>query len=121
RVAELCDHVVLNSLPQWRRFHDRLSGRASVGLRVNPGLSFIHDERYDPCRQHSKLGVPIAPLAEVAATAPEELMGLEGLHFHTNCESESFAPLLQTVRLVSEKLDPLQRSLCWINLGGGYL
>src|SRR6478672_10260212 len=37
RIAGLCDHVVLNSLPQWQRFRARLAGRASVGLRVNPG------------------------------------------------------------------------------------
>jgi carboxynorspermidine decarboxylase len=120
-IADLCDHVVLNSLSQWERFRARLSGRAGVGLRVNPGLSYIADERYNPCRPHSKLGVPIASLAEVAATAPEELAGIEGVHFHTNCDSESFAPLLETVRLVCERLDPLLRSLRWINLGGGYL
>ena len=33
--------------------------KASTGLRVNPELSFVKDARYDPCRAHSKLGVPI--------------------------------------------------------------
>ena len=36
---------------------------------MNPGLSFVADERYDPCRPHSKLGVPIAVLEEVFTIA----------------------------------------------------
>jgi carboxynorspermidine decarboxylase len=120
RLAELCDHVALNSLSQWGRFRSRMRGRTSIGLRVNPGLSFVEDARYDPCRPQSKLGIPIAALARVVDEAPERLVGVEGLHFHSNCHSESFEPLLQTVRLLVEQLDPLLPSLRWINLGGGY-
>jgi carboxynorspermidine decarboxylase len=120
RLGELCDHVALNSLSQWERFGARLRGRNSVGLRVNPGLSFVEDPRYDPCRRHSKLGVPLGALAEVVARAPERLAGVEGIHFHANCNSLSFEPLLRTVHLMAEKLDPLFRSVRWINLGGGY-
>jgi carboxynorspermidine decarboxylase len=120
RVGELCDHVALNSLSQWGRFRSRLRGRTSVGLRVNPGLSFVEDARYDPCRPHSKLGVPIATLAQVVDEAPEMLVGVEGLHFHSNCHAESFVPLLETVRLLVERLGSLLPSLRWINLGGGY-
>jgi carboxynorspermidine decarboxylase len=120
-IAALCDHLVLNSLSQWQRFRSRLAGRTSVGLRVNPGLSFIADERYDPCRSHSKLGVPVAALAEAYSAGLAAWGDLEGIHFHTNCESESFTPLLETVRLLSRELDPLLHSMRWINLGGGYL
>jgi carboxynorspermidine decarboxylase len=88
---------------------------------VNPGLSFTADERYDPCRPHSKLGVPVAALANAFSAEPAKWDGLEGIHFHTNCESESFEPLLETVRLLSRELGPLLRSMRWINLGGGYL
>jgi carboxynorspermidine decarboxylase len=119
-LAELCDHVVLNSLSQWERFRSRLRGRASIGLRVNPGLSFVEDARYDPCRRHSKLGAPLATLVKVLADAPEELAGLAGLHFHTNCDSILFEPLLRIVHLLAKRLDPLLQSLRWINLGGGY-
>lgn len=119
-LAELCDHVALNSLSQWGRFRSRLRGATSVGLRVNPELSFVEDGRYDPCRPHSKLGVPISTLAGVLEEAPERLVGIEGLHFHNNCHAESWTPLAATVRLVVERLGPLLPSLRWINLGGGY-
>ncbi len=33
-----------------------------VGLRINPELSLVPDARYDPCRPHSKLGVPLEML-----------------------------------------------------------
>jgi carboxynorspermidine decarboxylase len=120
-IAGLCDHVVLNSLSQWRWFRSRFVGHSSVGLRVNPGMSFIADERYNPCRPHSKLGAPLAAMTEALTAEPEAWSSLEGIHFHTNCESESFEPLLETVRLLSQKLVPLLRSVRWINLGGGYL
>jgi carboxynorspermidine decarboxylase len=120
-IARLCDHVVLNSLPQWERFRCCLRGLTSVGLRINPGLSLVADERFDPCRPQSKLGAPIADIRQELSASPQLFEGLEGLHFHTNCESESFEPLLETVSLVSEQLDPLLRTVRWINLGGGYL
>jgi carboxynorspermidine decarboxylase len=120
-IAGLCDHVVLNSLPQFERFRSRLNGRTSIGLRINPELSVVSDARYDPCRPHSKLGTPMASVREVLSDVPDSLAELEGLHFHTNCESESYEPLLRTVNLVAGKLEPLLRSVRWINLGGGYL
>jgi carboxynorspermidine decarboxylase len=48
RLAELCDHVALNSLSQWGRWRSRLRAETSVGLRVNPGLSFLDDARCSP-------------------------------------------------------------------------
>ncbi len=120
RLNELCDYVSLNSLSQLDRFIPALT-EASVGLRVNPELSFVKDARYDPCRAHSKLGVPIRQLACVADSDPEALSGVAGIHLHSNCDSRSFEPLLKTVRRVSRKIDALLHQVSWVNLGGGYL
>lgn len=120
-LATYCDHIVCNSLPQYQRFYDQIGNRASLGLRVNPRLSFVEDERYDPCHAGSKLGMPLDQLAELFQNRPESLRGLQGLHFHTNCDSETFAPLLRTVRRLDRRLSPLFRQLKWVNLGGGYL
>jgi len=65
KLRESCDYVAFNSLSQWRRYGPEFSGHCSLGLRVNPGLSFLEDERYDPCRPSSKLGVPIDGLASL--------------------------------------------------------
>lgn len=121
---ELCaisDMISCNSLTQWDMMKRRAAGRASIGLRLNPGLSFIPDERYDPCRRHSKLGAPVEEVTQVMAENPDRLDGLEGLLVHTNAESRDFRELQNTVARLDEDLSPLLSRLAWINLGGGYL
>jgi carboxynorspermidine decarboxylase len=112
-ISQLCSHISFNSLSQQQRLHDSVQLDYSAGLRVNPKLSFVDDDRYNPCREHSKLGVDWRLLEQ---GLPQ---GIEGLHFHTVFSREDFSPLLATV----EKLKPLlkQSTLKWLNLGGGYL
>jgi len=120
-VAAVCDYVVANSLPQWSRYRRNLAGHATCGLRVNPQLSFVSDERYDPCRRHSKLGVPLSQLVDVVQRDDGVLDGLCGLHLHSNCDSDDLRPLLKTVQHVESHLGGLLERLEWVNLGGGYL
>ncbi len=123
QVAELgglCDAISFNSLSQLQRLAPALGGHADIGLRINPGLSFLSDPRYDPCRSHSKLGAPIEAVA--AAWRRHELPeGLSGLHCHTLFESRDFMPLQQTWTHIESRLGGLLRTLRWVNLGGGYL
>lgn len=112
-LGALCSHISFNSLSQYQRLQALADGY-SKGLRVNPKLSFLHDQRYDPCRPHSKLGVDIELLRDGLPA------GVEGLHFHTVFASRDFMPLQQTL----EKLMPIltrNSHLKWLNLGGGYL
>jgi len=120
-LAQLCDHVTLNSLSQLRRLAPQLDVPDQVGLRVNPQLSLVGDQRYDPCRRHSKLGVPLDQLVERWRRRPAFFDRVRGLHFHTNCDSSSFEPLYRTVRHLDARLGDLLSRLSWINLGGGYL
>jgi carboxynorspermidine decarboxylase len=120
-LTTLCDQIVLNSLGQWERLGRQSVGRTSIGLRVNPGLSYVEDDRYNTCRRNSKLGVPIAILQQTISRHPEYLNGLEGIHFHTNSDSADFAPLQTTVNHLIHHLKPVLRTVQWINLGGGYL
>ncbi len=120
QIGELCDFVSFNSLGQWERFRAEMQP-ASCGIRVNPQLSFLDDDRYDPCRSHSKLGAPLDALVEIAERQPERLEGLEGVHVHTNCDSTDLRQLDATVEHLCSRLDGLLRRLEWINLGGGYL
>jgi carboxynorspermidine decarboxylase len=117
----LCDFVAFNSLSQLRRFGPSLRGASKTGLRVNPRLSLVDDDRYDPCRKHSKLGVPIGQVRAALDEEPELLTGVRGLHFHTNCDSDDFGPWLATVRRVEKRLGDWLGRLEWVNLGGGYL
>ena len=120
-ISESCDYISFNSLSQWDRHSPTASRNVSCGIRVNPQLSFVSDARYDPCRAHSKLGVPIRDLVEAIAQAPEAFSALKGIHFHTNCDSNDFGELLETAELVDSSLSHLLPNLDWINLGGGYL
>jgi carboxynorspermidine decarboxylase len=112
-IRQLCSHISFNSLSQQARLHNPIQQDYSAGLRVNPKLSYVDDDRYNPCRQYSKLGVDWRLLQQVLPPS------IEGLHFHTVFSREDFVPVLATV----EKILPLlkQHDLKWLNLGGGYL
>jgi carboxynorspermidine decarboxylase len=111
-----CTHIAFNSLSQFRRFTPALSEKASTGIRVNPKLSSLNDERFDPCRPHSKLGVAIEELARL-----ESWHGIEGLHIHTSFSATSYTALTATLLKLEERLGGRLGELQWINLGGGYL
>lgn len=115
------DYLTFNSLSQRDRLHPLVPGPVQCGIRVNPELSFIHDPRYDPCRQNSKLGVPISELTRMSASNPDLLRGINGLHFHTNCDGTDFASLLATARHIQDLVPELLENLDWVNMGGGYL
>ena len=121
RVAATCDYITFNSLPQWEALGHRAVQDAKCGLRVNPHLSLVEDDRYNPCRRHSKLGVHIGALCAEASSRPEILSSLTGLHFHTNCDCADTRPLLNTVNHIATQLPHILDKLEWINLGGGYL
>lgn len=120
-IAEIADRISFNSLSQWARFSRQASKQASCGLRINPQLSFVEDKRYNPCRKHSKLGVPLTQLQKALTDNSRLYDEIQGIHFHTNCNSETYAPLLATVKHLDRQIPKLLSSISWINLGGGYL
>ena len=120
-LSQICDYIAFNSLSQWGRFAAKMPLKTQRGLRVNPQLSLVEDDRYDPCRRYSKLGAPMDKLITCMGRHPELLDTLTGVHLHTNCDSRSFDPLLRTVERVEERLSDLLKRLTWVNLGGGYL
>jgi len=120
KLAETCDYIAFNSLSQWSRFADG-AAKAKCGLRINPQLAFVEDDRYNPCRKHSKLGVPMDQLIAAAGIDGNVLKGLTGFHFHTNCDCGNLQPLLATAKRIESRLGGVLKSLEWVNLGGGYL
>ena len=117
-LADNCDYVTFNSMTQLEQWGPTFAGRASIGLRVNPGRSFLDDHRYDPCRPHTKLGVSLddlVPSLDRIATL------IDGLHIHSNCDSSDLSELLETVRILDSRVGPILSQVEWVNLGGGYL
>ncbi len=115
-ILKIADHVVFNSFSQWRRLKSvvKASNRAvSCGIRVNPGHSEIKTPLYDPCYQGSRLGVTREEFR------PDELDGIEGLHFHAHCGNNS--DVLERVVASFEKLyGEFIPRMKWINFGGGH-
>jgi len=114
-IVKYADYISFNSLNQWQNYQGHVNGELNCGLRINPELSFVKDERYDPCRKYSKLGVPISELENI-----NRLENIQGLHLHNNCESNDYMELKQTVDHVCCLLGPILERMQWINLGGGY-
>ena len=117
-LADICDYVTFNSLNQLEHRGPEFAGLASIGLRVNPGRSFVDDRRYDPCRRHSKLGVSVDDLG---AAGDRIAPLIDGLHIHSNCDSTDLGELLETVQVLDSRIGPVLSQVEWINLGGGYL
>lgn len=57
-LGKLCDYINFNSLSKWDRFKANFTKKVTRGLRLDPQIQFVQDERYDHGRSHSKLGVP---------------------------------------------------------------
>jgi carboxynorspermidine decarboxylase len=114
-LARYCDTISFNSLSQ----SERLGGYFShmrTGLRINPEISQVDDERFDPCRKHSKLGEPVSNLKRLKALPP----GISGIHFHNNCEADDFSGLKPTIERLQCEIPHILAQMSWINLGGGY-
>ncbi len=111
-----CDHLVFNSFAQWQRHKERVKGHPKgiqCGLRVNPEYSEIEVALYNPCAPNSRMGITLANFK------PEELEGIDGLHFHTLCELNSDA-LARTLPHLEEKFGPYLKQMKWLNFGGGH-
>ncbi|KHL93678.1 carboxynorspermidine decarboxylase [Paenibacillus sp. IHB B 3415] len=110
------DHIVFNSFDQWSRFKERVQNapkKISCGIRVNPEYSEIEVPLYDPCYNYSRMGVTLPNFR------PEELDGIDGLHFHTMCEQNSDT-LERTLKVVEEKFGQYLHGMKWLNFGGGH-
>ncbi len=121
QLLSLCDGISFNSLSQWNRSKSLAIGKVTCGLRINTQLPIVKDDRYNPCRKHSRLGISLEELKKTIVLSPGILEGIDGLHFHTNCDSSDWSPLLQTIQHLDENIPYLLQRCKWINLGGGYI
>lgn len=116
-ILRYCDHIVFNSFDQWNRFKGRVKNAGSkkieCGIRINPEYSEIETEIYNPCYQYSRLGVTLSNFQ------PQELDGIDGLHFHTMCEQNSDT-LERTLKVIDAKFGSTIKNMKWLNMGGGH-
>ncbi len=110
-------HITFNSLSQYAQYKEQVQAsdrKISCGLRVNPEYSEVETDLYNPAAPGSRLGVAAN---QVKNGLPE---GIEGLHFHSLCESDSYT-LERTLNAFVDRYEHLFPQLKWINMGGGHL
>lgn len=110
-------HITFNSLNQFHRYKDQVRQypeSISMGLRVNPEYSEVETDLYNPASPNSRLGEVADNLAD---RLPE---GIDGLHFHTLCESSSYT-LEKTLEAFEQRFAKYFHQLKWVNFGGGHL
>lgn len=114
-IAACSSHITFNSLAQYAKFGAAARAQGiSCGLRINPEFSVVETDLYNPCAPGSRLGI-IAN--ELGTQLPD---GIEGLHFHTLCESTSY-DLEQTLQVVEQRFGHFLPQIKWLNMGGGHL
>ena len=113
-LVTLADHIVLNSPNQWRQ-HRKAIERAGIspGLRVNHEHQEVEVALYDPAGACSRLGTTRVNLKE------SDLDGIDGLHFHTLCQTNSDA-LERAVAAFEDKFGDFIPRMKWVNFGGGH-
>ena len=118
-VVTLVDHLVLNSPNQWRRARPIVEAARAAGHVVSCGLRVNHEHQevevalYDPAGPCSRLGTTRANLR------PEDLDGLDGLHFHTLCQLGPDA-LDRALAAFEAKFGEFIDQMKWVNFGGGH-
>jgi len=114
-IMQYSSHITFNSIFQFEKFYPRTQFyNISCGLRINPEFSDVGTDLYNPCSPGSRLGITVENLKDGLPA------GVEGLHFHTLCESNSF-DLERTLLVVEKKFGHLFDKIKWLNMGGGHL
>jgi carboxynorspermidine decarboxylase len=114
-ILQYSRHISFNSLQQLRQYGKRASQQGvSIGVRINPEFSDTPYDMYNPCKPGSRFGITAEQLGD---SVPE---GVEGFHFHTLFEADSFA-LERELAVFVGKFGAFLPQLTWVNMGGGHL
>jgi carboxynorspermidine decarboxylase len=114
-IARLSDHLIFNSFSQWRRFSKQAKSyeHLECGMRINPEVSTVETDIYNPCAPYSRLGVSLEEFKR------DELEGISGLHFHALCEQDS-RDLEKVLESIESKFGDILPNMRWVNFGGGH-
>ncbi|MCL1867848.1 MAG: carboxynorspermidine decarboxylase [Paludibacter sp.] len=117
QIIDCSSHITFNSLRQFEKFEPQIlknQRKISCGLRINPEVSVVETDIYNPAAAGSRLGI-------ILDNMPEKLpYGIEGLHFHALCENNSY-DLEKVLTVVDEKFGKYFSQIKWLNMGGGHL
>ncbi|MGF1681266.1 carboxynorspermidine decarboxylase [Photobacterium minamisatsumaniensis] len=112
-VADICDKLIFNSQTQLAAHRHLVEGKSSIGLRLNPGVSYAGQDLANPARQFSRLGV------QADHINPEVFDSINGVMFHMNCENKDVDAFTGLLDSISETFGEYLNKLDWVSLGGG--
>ncbi|UGA56069.1 carboxynorspermidine decarboxylase [Vibrio sp. VB16] len=112
-VVPICDKLIFNSQSQLAAYRHIAEGKVSIGLRLNPGVSYAGQDLANPSRRFSRLGVQIDQLTE------EVFDCLDGAMFHMNCENKNVDAFITLLDVISSRFGHYLDKLAWVSLGGG--
>ncbi len=112
-VVPICDKLIFNSQSQLAAYRHIAEGKVSIGLRLNPGVSYAGQDLANPSRRFSRLGVQIDQLTE------EVFDSLDGAMFHMNCENKNVDAFITLLDVISSRFGHYLDKLAWVSLGGG--
>ncbi|MFB9134337.1 carboxynorspermidine decarboxylase [Vibrio olivae] len=112
-VADICDKMIFNSQSQLAAYRHIIEGKASVGLRLNPGVSYAGQDLANPARQFSRLGVQADHIDD------DVFDSIDGVMFHMNCENKDVDAFITLLDAISERFGQHLDKLDWVSLGGG--
>ncbi|MDW6003856.1 carboxynorspermidine decarboxylase [Vibrio mangrovi] len=112
-VADICDKMIFNSQSQLAAYRHLVEEKASLGLRLNPGVSYAGQDLANPARQFSRLGVQADHLD------PAVFDSIDGAMFHMNCENKDVDAFIRLLDAISQQFGEYLDRLKWVSLGGG--
>ena len=112
-VADICDKMIFNSQSQLSAYRHLVESKASIGLRLNPGVSYAGQDLANPARKFSRLGVQADHVdGSVFDT-------INGVMFHMNCENKDVDAFIGLLDSISERFGEYLNKLDWVSMGGG--
>lgn len=112
-VMGFCDKLIFNSQSQLAAYRHLADETTSLGLRINPGVSYAGQDLADPARQFSRLGVQADHIDESVFET------IDGVMFHMNCENKDVDAFTALLDAISERFGRYLDKLNWVSLGGG--
>jgi len=118
-ICKLSNHIVFNSLNQYKTLKDKTLSKNSLGLRINPQVSTVSHDIYNPCAINSRLGITKNTLEDELKKDNTLLDNIEGFHFHALCEQDS-KDLATVLDQFLKDFSKYFKDLKWLNFGGGH-
>jgi carboxynorspermidine decarboxylase len=112
-VSDICDKMIFNSQSQLAAYRHIVEGKASIGLRLNPGVSYAGQDLANPARKYSRLGVQADHIESNVFDS------IDGVMFHMNCENKDVDAFIGLLDAISNQFGEHLDRLDWVSMGGG--